>query len=138
MIPPFLLGFLNPAKILEFFLKYWKQLLVIAVCVFIYFQHSKISSLQEEVASLNSALEVCASGNAALSADIDARNAEITKWKEISEDLEAKNFELQKRVGALRKETENKVGNVLSEPTPESCEAAIQYLRDGVEEVTPW
>jgi len=144
-MPAFLLAFLNPAKILEFFLKYWKQLIVVGILLFMAFQQYRINSLKDNItdlnnniASLTSHLKTCANSNKMLADTMDARNAEIQKWKDVSVVLEKKNKDLKANLQVKRKKTNKHVVDVLNDQTPKTCEGAIQYLRDGIKEITPW
>jgi len=139
MIPVgLLLGGLNPAKIFTWCVENWKPLVIIAALAFGGYQHWKIKSLKEDLAAADAALVVCADGNKLLADSIDEQNAEIAKWKAISENLQQKNIELATKIAGLRGKTDKRTEGVLAGPTPEGCEEAIQYLRDGVEELRKW
>lgn len=141
MIPVgLLLGAFNPAKIFKFVVENWKPLLLITMIGTIGFQYwwynRTIDNLEQVIEVQKQSLVICEEGNRTLASDINKRNAEITKWKNKSKELEKKNAELQGILGTLRKDTNNKIEDVLNDPTPKTCDAAIEYLRKSIGDIT--
>jgi len=136
-----LLGMLNPAKILAFVVKYWKELLLAGMVFTLLYQNfsetrfvfgaETIPSLEMRLEAAKNAVKVCKAGNDKLSAAIDERNEEVQKWKGITTKLQHDVNALNGKLTKMRKATKNDVKVILHDPTPKTCEGAINYLRDG-------
>ncbi len=68
--------------------------------------------------------------NVALETQIKKTNFEIDQWKRVSDDLEEANVALKSDIKELRSVTRLQIRNILNAPTPQSCEAAVDFLRD--------
>ncbi len=140
MIP---LGLLfNFKSIASFALKHWKELLVVGMLATIIYQNTfekryflwvnTIPFLELKVVELEKAVDIVEKANKLLGDTIDKRNDQIEEWKEKSIELEKKNAALSGQLELLRELTNNEVEEILAGPTPQSCEAAIDYLRDAI------
>ena len=120
--------------------KFWREMLIVSLMGSIFyltqvetrylFGMDTIPYLQNQNDELLAGLATCANGNELLTSTIKTRNDEIGEWKEVSDKLEQKNKRLYHEIGKLRGKTNAKVTGILSGSTPESCDAAFQYLRD--------
>lgn len=141
---PFLLplsGMLNPAKILAFVVQYWKELLLAAMVSTLLYQNfsetrfvfgaETIPSLEMRLDAATKAVDVCKAGNVKLTEAIDERNAEVVKWKEITSTLQDDIDNLSTELDDMRQTTKKDVATILKDPTPKTCEDAIEYLREG-------
>jgi len=81
------------------------------------------------------ALDVAVEANETLTAAIEATNKQVEEWKEVSVQLERDNAALSGELKGLRQSTLDQVEDILAAPTPVGCEAAIQFLRDGIPEL---
>lgn len=69
---------------------------------------------------------------------INERNAEVEKWKEVSETLEGNQSKLLAKIGDIKNSTAAAVTKILDEAIPETCEKAIDYLVDSKGELEKW
>jgi len=138
---PFLVMLLNLKKLIPFIIANWKVILIAGMAFTIWYQNfndtrflfgmETIPSLEMQLAAAVVAVDICKAGNDALSEAIDERNAEVQKWKGISVGLEQDIANLQTVLGEIRNQTKTEVEVILKGETPETCEASIDYLRDG-------
>jgi len=136
-----LLGLLNFKKFIPFLLTNWKPILIISMAGLLAYQNlsgtrflfgaETIPSLNMRLEAATKAINECKSGNDALSAAIDDRNAEVVKWKAITTNLENDIGILQKDLDTARVKLNAEVDVILKDETPKTCEASIDYLRDG-------
>jgi len=126
-------------------LKYWKELLVVGMLSTIIYQNTfekrwvffitTIPYLELKLEEYEKAIEKIEEANHLLSATIDKRNSQIEEWKAKSIELEKKNAVLSGQLKLLRELTDAEVDDILAGPTPQSCEAAIDYLRDAIPDI---
>lgn len=136
-----LLGLFNIKKIFVFLVENWKIILFGGMAFVIWYQNfnttrfmfgaETIPSLEKRLAAADDAVNECKRGNEVLSATIDERNAEVEKWKTISEILEKNIQDLNTILKGIRTKTDTEVAVILKDDTPKTCKAAIDYLRDG-------
>jgi hypothetical protein len=136
----------NIKKALEFVINHWRECLIgILLGIVIYqnrfetrwlFGAETIPALEADLVIVKNNLATCKDGNKVLSDAIDANNASIAQYKELTKDLQASVDVLEGELEAARAESEAEVDAILNEPTPESCEKAIDYLRDAGKELT--
>lgn len=142
--PANIVKFLGSA--LEFVVKYWKQILVIGMIVtilhqnFMQFEMLKWAGVrtipgitqeyEQKLQVATEQLEECEAGRIELKSSIDTLNTQIDKWANVSSQLQTQHDELVLELTKMRKKSEQIVQDILSGPTPESCEAAMKYLRD--------
>ena len=147
-MPIWLLGLLKPSNftgIFKFIARNWKFALIGAMVFGIWYQNfssvrfvfgiDTIPALHKDITELEEQLHVCISGNALLASTIDKRNEEIEKWERVSDEFARRMKELEGDLVRVRTETDNEVAGILTQQAPQDCESAIQYLRDGTEEL---
>lgn len=136
-----LLNLLNLKKLIPAIMKNWKPILIGSLAFIVWYQNfnetrflfgaETIPSLKKQLKAAVAAVDVCKAGNVTLSNAIDDRNAEVEKWKTISEGLEGDIGVLQTELDVARTKTNTQVDTILKGTTPKTCKAAIDYLRDG-------
>lgn len=136
-----IMGFLNFKKLIPFLIANWKPIIFLCMAGMLAYQNfsgtrflfgaDTIPSLNERLEAATKAINTCKSGNDVLSSAIDDRNAEVDKWKKITTNLENDIGILQKDLDSARTKLNAEVDVILKEKTPETCEAAIDYLRVG-------
>lgn len=152
-----ILGAINmifaPAKIISgakssiaFVVKYWKQLLIGALVFLVFhqnfmqFEFLKIVGVRtipgieqqykDDIDRLKIDLSDCRQSNERLKGAIESVNTQVDKWANVSSQLQKQHDELVEEITKMRKDTEQTVQNIFDEPTPETCEAAFDYLKD--------
>jgi len=123
-------------------LKYWKELLVVGMLATIIYQNTfekryflfvnTIPYLELVIEEYEVAVDKMEKANKLLGDTIDKRNDQIAEWKAKSIELEKKNAILAGKLELLRELTNAEDEDILAGPTPQSCEAAIDYLRDAI------
>ncbi len=136
-----LMNLLNLKKLIPFIIANWKVILILGMAFIIWYQNfndtrflfgaETIPSLEMQLEAAVVAVDICKAGNDVLSEAIDERNAEVQKWKGISTGLEQDIANLENVLGKMRNRTKTEVEVILKGDTPKTCEASIDYLRDG-------
>lgn len=136
-----LLNFLNLRKFIPLIIRNWKPILIGAMAFLLWYENfnetrfllgmETIPSLKKQLVAATTAVSICKAGNDKLSEAIDERNAEVQVWKRLSIGLEEDVKGLQGRLDAERVKTNTQVQTILKDVTPKTCEASIDYLRDG-------
>lgn len=136
-----LMNLLNLKKLIPFIIANWKVILILGMAFIIWYQNfndtrflfgaETIPSLEMQLEAAVVAVDICKAGNDVLSEAIDERNAEVQKWKGISTGLEQDIANLENVLGKMRNQTKTEVEIILKGDTPKTCEASIDYLRDG-------
>ncbi len=136
-----LMNLLNLKKLIPFIIANWKVILILGMAFIIWYQNfndtrflfgaETIPSLEMQLEAAVVAVDICKAGNDVLSEAIDERNAEVQKWKGISSGLEQDIANLENVLGKMRNQTKTEVEIILKGDTPKTCEASIDYLRDG-------
>ena len=129
-------------SMIGFALKYWKEIAVVTMLATIFYQNTfekryvffinTIPYLELKLEEYEKAIDKIEAANHTLSAAIDKRNSQIEEWKAKSIELEKKNAVLSGQLELLRQLTDQEVEDILAGPTPQSCDAAIDYLRDAI------
>jgi hypothetical protein len=132
---------LFPAMV-EFVLKYWKQCIVLGMAFVIYNQNfmewqvlkwfgvQTVPALEKQLKLVTEEIDQCQVDKRLLKSQIELVNAQVDKWAEVSGQVQTQHNQLVLELAKLKQETEQTVQQILSEPTPQSCEEAIQYLKD--------
>lgn len=146
-------GVFAPAKILGL-LKYWKQILLGGILLTIFYQnfmtlellklfgvrtipgitleyHKKIDIKEQQLAE-------CEDGRELLKRKIEAVNTEIDKWSKLSSQLQTEHDVLATELAELQRKSQQTVDDILNEPTPETCESAIEFLREAAHAELTW
>ena len=120
----------------------WKEMLIAALFAIIFYQNTfetraffwadTIPYLQSVVEEQAAKLENIIDANAVLTEAINDSNSQIQAWKDVSDALETKNILLAAEVDNLREISKTRIRSILDAPTPQSCEAALVFLRDMV------
>lgn len=151
-------AFFAPANILSFIGKtfqfvivHWKEVAVACMLFTIFHQNFMQLELlkwfgvrtipgitqeyEEKLGVKSEQLAECELGRAELKGEIDALNTQVDKWASVSSQLQTQHDELVAELSEMRKKSEQAVQDILAGPTPESCEAAIKYLKDSAGEL---
>jgi len=126
-----------------FIATYWKQLLILALLIFIVSQHLRIESLKLDNRDLAGQIQK-------VEAVTQAKNEEIARLhaamgtlsdavKEVSDQSKALNDSmkaLQPKVNDIQRKTNTVVQSILNQPAPLSCEESIQFMRRNY--TVPW
>lgn len=89
-----------------------------------------IPHIKQEMQLLEEDLQTCQQRKQTLETTIVTLNAQIDKWATVSTDLQDQHSQLATTIEQDRIESDQRVNEVLIGPTPESCDAAFEYLRD--------
>ena len=141
-MPFFLINlFFNVKKLMPLLIKNYKIVIFVLMAAVIGYQNffetrvffgsETIPSLKIRLAAAENAVLICKDGNDKLSAAIDERNAEVEKWAGLTEVLEGDILVLKDKINNMRVDTVKAVDSILKDETPKTCEASIDYLRDG-------
>ncbi len=141
-----LFKFLNFKKFIPVIIQNWKAILIAGLLAIIGYQNimetriffgaNTLPYLEKRLIEMENAVDICVKGNVILGAAIDERNGEIAEWERISGERQTEIDKLQGRLDNIRKQTDKKAKDILNEPTPKTCEASIEYLRDGRKDLT--
>jgi hypothetical protein len=135
----------NVKKLFTFVVKYWRECLIAVLLSVVLYQNrfetrfffgaQTIPALEADLAIVKNNLDICVEGNKTLSDAIDANNDRIRQYEVLTEKLEREIADLQGDLADARAETEAAVNDILNDPTPKTCQKAMQYLRDGTEDL---
>ena len=133
------------ATIIPYLKQYWKELLVVGMAGMLLYQNfsdtrylfwiETIPSLEARLEIAEDNYEVTKKGNERLAKAIEERNTQIDNWKKVSDKNAAEVERLQFELDNLKITSDKKVADILNDPTPKNNKEAIQYLRDGIEDV---
>jgi hypothetical protein len=120
--------------------KHWREAVMAALLTIVIYQNTfehrvffwvdTIPYLRTLVDDYEDALEDVAMLNKNLAGAIDKTNAEIEQARIITRKLEEQKNMLEGQLLNHREETRIQVQAILNAPTPQSCQAAIGFLRD--------
>ncbi len=135
----------NVKKMLGYIVNYWREILIVILGATIWYQNysdvrfifgtQTIPALELELSESQNNLWVCGNGNAKLSAAIDKNNDRVAQYEQLTKDLEASIAVLGNELTQEREKTDDEVDIILKDPTPKTCEKAIDYLRDGTKDL---
>jgi len=136
---------INVKKMMGFVVKYWRECLIVLLGATFWYQNyadvrfifgmQTIPALEAELADSQENLRFCGKSNARLSDSIDKNNARIEEYEQLTKDLEASIIVLGNELTKEREQTDRDVEVILKDPTPQTCEKAIDYLRDGTKDL---
>jgi len=136
---------INVKKMLGFVVKYWRECLIVLLGATFWYQNfsdvrflfgaQTIPVLEAELANSQKNLRHCGESNDRLSDAIDKNNTRIDEYAQLTEDLEASLIILGNELTVERERTATEVEVILKDPTPKTCEKAIDYLRDGTKDL---
>lgn len=138
-------------NIAGFVLKYWKQLAVVAMFSIIVYQNFMTfealkwiglrtipgveQQFNEQVVVLTQQLDACERGRVLLKKEIEDTNNRIQLWSDKSQLLENQRDKLSEQLAQLKQQSDQTVQQILTQPTPQTCEQAIDYLKQGAEQL---
>lgn len=130
-------------SVIGMFLGKNKKIIVILIAVvgiFGYYKFitHKISNLEQKLEEKIEENGILKNDNSNLRTEILKQNIQIDSWKEVSDQLEGNQQELTQKLTEMNKNTLSKITSILNETTPETCEAAIEYLKDASKELSAW
>jgi len=130
----------NVKKALGIVIQYWREILIGLLAVTFWYQNysetrfvfgsQTIPALEIELADSQNKLRTCGDANKLLSGKIEASNVRIEEYKELTKELEEDVANLGADLKEERGRTTSAVEDILKDPTPQSCEKAMNYLRD--------
>lgn len=94
-----------------------------------------IPGLEQEVSIKNEQLQSCELSRERLKGAIQSTNEQIDKWANLSQDLQQSHSKLAEELDQMEQQRQKATEQILNEPTPKTCEAAIKYLKDGSEDL---
>ena len=135
----------------QFVIKYWKQLAVISMFLIIVYQNfmtfealkwiglRTIPGIEQQhsqqVFVLTQQLDACERGRQLLKSEIQDTNNRIQAWSEKTQQLQQQRDQLTDKLAKLQKQSDQTVQQILTQPTPQTCEQAIEYLKDGAQQL---
>ncbi len=130
-------------------IKNWKLAIVLGLCGVIFYQNTmefeilkpfglrtipgvyqEIDELKRDIDVLEQQLEECEGSRVRLAESIADTNRQVKEWFDISQDVQRENARIKQDIADLQNTTQQTVETILAEPAPETCEAAIQFLRE--------
>lgn len=127
-------------KALGFIASYWKIFLIGVLAAIIWYQNvpetrwlfgaETIPALEADLVVVKKNLQTAIDGNKELSDAIDEYNARVEAYKQLEIKMRKDIDKLQGELDIARTTTNTEVDIILNDPTPQSCEKAIDYLRD--------
>lgn len=130
------------APIAEFAVKHWKLTIILVLLAIIYNQNfmtfqafrifgiETIPHIKQDLELAKQDLATCEQRKQTLETTIITLNAQIDKWASVSGNLQQQHDQLATDILNERIKSEQRVDDILKGPTPESCDAAFDYLRD--------
>lgn len=131
---------------LGFILKNWKEMLLGGALAMVVYQNASdtewlkwvgfrtIPAIEQELDNTRQQLQTCEESRAELKGQIASTNQQIDKWADVSEKLQGVIEKQEQQLNQMKRDNEEAVQQILDGPTPKTCEAAIQYLRDAAGE----
>lgn len=141
---------LNPTALIEFMLKYWKELAVIGMLLIIIYQNfantellriiglRTIPGLREEIVEIQQNLDTCRDNKVKLQAAIEEQNRSIEQWEQVSTVLAERNQQLDTKIKNMKQKSQQNVTRILNEPTPQTCSDSINLLRNAAQGELKW
>lgn len=140
------------SNIFQFVVKNWKPLAIAGLIGIILYQNlsatrfffwaDTLPALRAENAELKRRIEEterdmlnCAAANDKLTEAIKRQNENISQLGEISDKIDKQFAKIFGEISVIRNNTNKKVDDILDDPTPKTCEEALQYLRDGIKDL---
>lgn len=129
--------------VFEICLKHWKPIsiaLLIAgnVVQWEYYWPNKVAKWEDMYNAEHAALVECEASRTELKHSIDLTNKQVDKWADVAKERQQKVDELALELKEMKTTSKKKIEDILAEKTPETCEAAIEYLRQAIEEDLKW
>lgn len=128
-------------QMIDVVMKHWQKFLVLLLVAIIYNQNfmtlqvfkvfgiETIPHLKQEWQLTKEDLDQCKQNKLVLESKIATLNDQIDRWAKVSSALQQKQNNLVAEIARLKAQSNQQVTDVLEGPVPESCEAAIDYLK---------
>lgn len=135
-----LLGVFKFSSMFNFIRQNWQLVSLIIIIGGSYWYvkslHNEIEDKTNEIAELKIAKAFCENSRASLEAAIKEQNSEIQKWVTVGKKSKKEFEDLKSSIEQQRKVNALELQKILQEKKPESCQEAINYLVDGVKDIT--
>ncbi len=126
---------------LGFVKKFWPYILIalLLVSIYFYWQHltstiesqaATIALQKDTIKALQQKVETCETNFAGVKGSLDAQNAALADLKELSALNKSQWEALYGRINKENAVLNAQLQGILKDPKPQTCEAAIKYLRD--------
>jgi hypothetical protein len=138
----------------KFIGEHWKELILGSMIVLIIYQNFMTvevakwvgirtipgitAEYEKKLDNKERKLKECRSLTDRLVDEINFTNAQIDKWADVSIQLQQQHDQLMDELGEMRRQTEQTVLDILEGPVPETCELAIESLRDATKGELKW
>ena len=137
------------SNVASFVIKNWKPIALALMISTLFYQNFQeelwfipvvetLPTQKIKVIELTKALTAAVTANKVLANTIQARNIEIGKWKDVSKRLERNNAKLEGTLSQMRVHTVESAQVILDGETPNSCDAAFEYLRRAASGELQW
>lgn len=100
-----------------------------------WFGFRTIPGLEQELEQQQRKLVACETSRKNLKDAVQNTNQQIDKWADLSQDLQRSHDQFIEQLDQMTKQREQATEQILNEPTPQTCQAAIRYLREGAKEL---
>lgn len=150
-------AFFAPAKLLStaaavggFVIKHWKECLFAGMALTIFYQNfmdtevlkwvgvRTIPGIERQLAVTEAQLTECENSREALKKAIETVNAQVDQWANVSSQLQQSHNALVAELNKMKKDSQKIVDDILKGPTPETCEAAIEFLKEAAQGDLKW
>jgi len=91
-----------------------------------------VQKAENKISILEDQNQACELGREKLKVAIETTNAQIEKWVNLSQKLQANQTKLNAELIALKKQNAAEIEQILNEPTPKTCKGAVNLLKDAV------
>jgi hypothetical protein len=126
-------------------LQYWREIIIVLLLSVVWYQNSfetrlffgaeTIPALEKELVVAKNDLKKCADANGTLSDAIEANNVRIREYEVLTGKMQTSIDVLKGELDIARAKTNADVDIILNDPTPQTCEKAIDYLRNAGDEL---
>lgn len=134
-------------KTIAFVVENWKECAIAALIGTVVYQNffetewlkwfglRTIPGLEQEIDIKKEQLQTCELSRERLKGAINSTNEQIDRWADLSQDLQQSHDKFVDQLDQMTEQRKKAAQEILNEPTPKTCEAAIQYLKDGTGEL---
>lgn len=126
-------------------LAYWREIIIVLLASVVWYQNNfetriffgaeTIPALEKELVVAKNDLKICAGANDTLSDAIEANNVRIHEYEVLTGEMQISINILEGELAEERIKTDAEVDVILNDPTPQTCEKAMDYLRDAGDEL---
>lgn len=126
---------------LNFVKKFWPYILVALILIGVYFywhhltstiekQAATIQQQKEVISALEQKIKTCEANFAGVKGSLDTQNKALADLAELGKLNKAQWDQLYSKINTENAALNAQLQNILKDPKPQSCEAAIKYLLD--------